>query len=261
MNPTVELPPARRPDVRSWARLVAVEARMVWRDPGGLIIPVGLPLLIMVMNGLGAADQPPMDELGGFRPFDAIVVPLTLAMVIALIGLVNMPSFIATYRRAGVLRRLAVTPAHPGMVLVAQVVVSAAQATLGIVLALGIARSAFDLVWPARPWVAVGVLLLAAGALYALGMVIAAISPTPNAAIAIGMLLFFAMLALGGGLGPADALPDGLRTLGEWLPYGAASEGIGAAWRGETVEGAHLLALGATVVLAAAGSVWRFRWE
>lgn len=47
------------------------------------------------------------------------VLPLVLIMVIATIGVVNMPSFLAYYRRAGILRRLAVTPASPVMVLVA----------------------------------------------------------------------------------------------------------------------------------------------
>lgn len=261
MIDTTRLPPARRPDAGAWVRLILVEARMVWRDPGGLIIPIGLPLLIMVMNGLGAGDQPALDGLGGLRPFDAIVAPLTLAMVVALIGIVNMPSFLATYRRTGVLRRLAVTPAHPAMVLVAQVLVSAAQTAFGVALAVGVARVAFDLAWPVDPLAAVGVLVLGAMAMYALGMLIAALAPTANSAVAIGMVAFFAMLALGGGLGPADALPDVLRTLGEMLPYGAAAAGMSAAWMGETPDMLHLGMLAGTALVASATAARLFRWE
>jgi ABC-2 type transport system permease protein len=254
------LPPPRSPGLGAWLQLTGAEMRMVARDTAGLVIPIGLPLLLLVMNGLGTGREP-IPELGGRSALDAVVLPLTLTMVVAVVGIVNMPSFLASYRKTGVLRRLAVTPCPPAMVLVAQVLTSIAHSLVGIGLAVGVAVVAFDVEGPRRLGVALGVLALAAAAMYAVGMVVAAVSPTPNSAIAIGLVAFFLTLALGGGFGPVDALPEGLARVGEALPFGAASAALQAAWVGDAVELRHLGALAGVTGLSAALAAWRFRWD
>ncbi|WP_199431262.1 ABC transporter permease [Qaidamihabitans albus] len=251
---------AVRPGPGAWALLTLTEGKLVARDTAGLIIPLGLPMLIMVMNGLGA-DRAGIPEFGGLPALDAYVVPLTIAMVVALIGVVNMPSFLAAYRTTGVLRRLSVTPAHPVMVLVAQVLVSLAQSLLGVALALGLARLAFDVSPPRQLLGAVGVFLLMAAAMYAIGMLVAAVSPTTNASVAIGLVAFFALFALGGGFGGRQNLPDWLATAGAYLPYGAGLDVLSACWTGAGPAGGQLAALAATTVLAGGAAARLFRWS
>ncbi|MBK1783330.1 ABC transporter permease [Prauserella cavernicola] len=250
---------AARPGLASWVRLTVTEAKLVLRDTAGIVVPLGLPMLLMVMNGIGS-DRTGVPELEGLPALDAVVVPMTLAMVVSMIGIVNMPSFLSAYRTFGVLRRLAVTPASPAMVLVAQVLVSLAQSLLGVALALGVARLAFGVEAPRSPLVAVGVFLLAAAAMYAVGMLIAAVSPTVNSAVAIGLVVFFAFFALGGGFGGRDNLPGWLADVGAYLPFGASFDSLGFSWMGVGPEPGQLLALAATVVVAGAGSARLFRW-
>lgn len=257
---STQMPPIRRPGPDAWVQLVLSEIRMVVRDTSGLLVPLGLPLLILVMFGLGES-QEPLPEFGGLTALDAYVVPISLSIVIAMIGVVNMPSFLATYRRTGVLRRLAVTPAHPAMVLVAQVVTSVVQTILGIGLALTVAAIGFGLNAPRHLGAAIGVLALASAAMYALGMFVAAVSPTPNSAVAIGIVLFFGMGATGGMFGPVENLPDVMARIGEVLPFGAGIQALQAAWIGEHVELLHLTSLGATVVVASIVAAVLFRWE
>ncbi|WP_308796341.1 ATP-binding cassette domain-containing protein [Agromyces silvae] len=102
----------------------------------------------------------------------------------------------------------------PAMVLIAQVVVSVIQAVFGIALALTVAAVAFGANPPVHLGVAVGVGLLAMLAMYSVGMMVAAVAPTPNSAVAIGLIVFFAFGALGGMFGGRDALPEPLTTLG-----------------------------------------------
>jgi uncharacterized membrane protein len=135
----------------------------------GLVIPLGLPLLILVMSGMTAADEE-LPGLDGMTAFEAYVVPLVMIMVVAVIGVVNMPSFLAGYRKYRVLRRLAVTPANPLMVLGAQVGSSGIHTGVGIGIALTAGWGAFDLQAPHRLAATVGVVVLAAAAMYALGM-------------------------------------------------------------------------------------------
>src|SRR5690554_1905263 len=114
-------------------------------------------------------------------------------MVLSMIGIINMPATLAYYRRSGILRRLGVTPASPAMVLVAQVVVSVLQAVAGIGLALAVAFLGFGANPPVSVGTALGVGLLALVALYSVGMMVAAVAPTPNSALAIGLVVFFAL--------------------------------------------------------------------
>jgi ABC-2 type transport system permease protein len=234
---------------------------MVVRDTAGLVIPLGLPLLILAMQGLSAQATAPIPELEGLRAFDVFVVPLTLVMVTAVIGIVNMPSFLATYRTTGVLRRLAVTPAHPMMVLVAQVVVSVVQSAVGIALALAVATLAFDLSAPRDLLLTAGVLLLTAATMYAVGMLLAALAPTANAAVAIGLVVFLAIMAVGGGFGSPDNLPAWLARIGELLPFGAALQSLRAAWTGAMPDALHLGSLTVTTLIASLLAVRLFRWE
>ncbi|MEV0614182.1 ABC transporter permease [Nonomuraea sp. NPDC050404] len=249
---------AHRPGPRAWGVMLISELKMTTRDTAGLIVPFGLPLLILVMNAAAAAEQ---QIAHGRTALDVYVLPLVFTMVVATTGVINMPSFLAYYRRSGILRRLGVTPASPAMVLFAQVAVSVAQTFVGIAIAWTVAMLAFDAKPPVSIGAAIGVFALATAAMYAAGLIVAALAPTPNSAVAIGLALYFAIGALGGMFGGRDSLPGVLATIGEWLPFGAAVASISAAWIGAPVAAAHLIALAAGVVLGGVVGAAFFRWE
>ena len=249
---------SHRPGLRSMLILIACEARMVARDTAGLIVPLGLPLLILFTSAFTAGDEV---IANGMTALDLFVLPLVMVVVIASIGIINMPSFLAYYRRSGILRRLAVTPASPLMVLAAQAIVSVIQAVIGIALALAVAILAFGANPPRDTWAALGVVALTMAAMYSIGMIVAAVAPTPNSAVAIGLVTLFALGALGGMFGGRQALPEPLAEIGGWLPFGAAVDALSAAWAGVPVDPGQLLSLGITVVLGVVVAGLLFRWE
>jgi ABC-2 type transport system permease protein len=248
----------RRPGPRAWLMLIRCEVKMVVRDTAGLVVPIGLPLLVLVMSAGQAGGAP---VVGGRTALELFVLPLVLTIVAATIGIINMPSFLAYYRRTGILRRLAVTPASPAMVLVAQVVVSVVQAAVGVTAALAVAVLGFGAALPTDPLAALGTFGLVMAALYAVGMVVAATAPTPNSAVAIGLVAFFALGALGGLFGGREALPEPLAAIGELLPFGAAVEALSAVWADAAVEPSHLASLGITTVVGGAVAAVLFRWD
>lgn len=248
---------AYRPGMRSMMTLIGCESKMVARDTAGLIVPFALPFLILLTSGSAGGEV--IDE--GMTAFDLFVLPLVLVIILSLIGILNMPSFLAYYRRSGILRRMAVTPASPAMVLGAQVVVSILQAALGIGFALGFAFLVMGANPPAHLATAVGVTVLAALALYSVGMIVAAVAPTPNSAVAISLVVFLALAAVGGMFGGMQALPGPVAQVGAWLPFGAAVEAIAAAWAGTTVEVSKILSLAATVAVGSVIAGLLFRWE
>jgi ABC-2 type transport system permease protein len=248
------------PGPRAWLYLVVAEGRMVIRDTAGLVVPLGLPLLIMVMFGQGATDES-IPAFGGRTAFEAYVVPLVLVMVIATIGVINMPSFLASYRKFGILKRLSATPVHPLMVLVAQVVISLVQTAIGVGLALTVGAAFFGLRAPERLGTAIGVFALATAAMYAVGMVVAAVSPTVNASVAIGLVTFFAMGAVGGMFGPTENLPDIVARIGEFTPFGAAVPALQAAWIWQAPETLHVASLAIVTGVASLFAATFFRWD
>ncbi|MFC4857681.1 ABC transporter permease [Actinophytocola glycyrrhizae] len=244
--------------IAAWLTLTRCEARMVVRDTAGLVVPIGLPMLVLVMNASAAAGQ---EVAGGRSALDVYVLPLVFAIVLSSIGVINMPSFLAYYRRSGILRRLAVTPVSPLLVLVAQLLVSLAQTVLGIGLAFAVAMLAFGAQPPARPGAAVLALVLSIAALYAVGMVVASLAPTPNSAVAIGLIAFFVLGAVGGLFGGTSALPDVVEQAGSWLPFGATVDALSSAWSGTPVPlGTVAALLAATAVGVTVATVW-FRWD
>ncbi|GAB3063828.1 ABC transporter permease [Sediminivirga luteola] len=251
---------ARRPGPRAWLKLIQAEAKMVTRDTAGLIVPLGLPLLILVMQGISFEDLG-VEVAEGVTAFSVFLLPVVVTMVVATIAVINMPSFLATYRKTKLLRRLAVTPASPAMVLVAQMAVSFIQVLLGIGIAFGVAMVFFDADLPRSPLVAAAVLLACCAAMYGVGMIVASISPTPNSSVAIGLIAFFGIAALGGMFGPAENLPEPLQTIGSWLPFGASVDALQHAWAGEPVDPKNWLVLGATAALGAGVAAALFRWE
>lgn len=248
----------RRPGLRSLMILTVCEAKMVARDTAGVVVTLGLPLLILLTSAGAAAGQ---EITKGMTALDLVVLPMALVMVIATVGVVNMPSFLGYYRRSGILRRLAVTPASPVMVLVAQAVVSFLQAAVGIALAVVVATIVFGANPPRDLGATVGIVALSMAAMYSIGMIVAAVAPTPNSAVAIGLVAFFTLGALGGMFGSSDALPEPVARLGDWLPFGAAADALSAAWAGNAVGAGQLVSLGATVVVSIVVAGLLFRWE
>ena len=244
-----------RPGPRAWLTMMVAEAKMVFRDTIGMLIPLALPLLMLVMNASAANDDV---ILNGRTELDLFVLPIVLMLVISIVGIANMPTFLAGYRGRGVLRRLAVTPASPLMVMVAQVVVSMVLTLVGIALALTVAMLAFDANPPVHLMTALGIGAVASGAMYAVGMLVASVA---NAAIAISLILILGMAALGGLFGGPEALPDALEDLGEMLPFGAGVTALGEAWTGEPVEMQHVISLAATLVIGTTASALLFRWD
>ncbi|MDZ7932443.1 MAG: ABC transporter permease [Rhodococcus sp. (in: high G+C Gram-positive bacteria)] len=250
---------APRPGLRATGALVGAEMRMVTRDTAGLIVPIALPVLVLVMNGSGTSAE--IVGPGAITAFDRFVLPLALTMIIAVIGIVNMPSFLALYRKSGVLKRLSTTPIRPAQVLAAQVITSAVQATLGIGIALSTGALLFGITPPHNPILVAAIVVLGAAAMYSLGIVVAAVAPTANSAVAIGLTLFLVLGATGGLFGPVADLPEPVAAVGEVLPFGATVTALGSAWAGTPVDIGGPIGLVVAVIAGTACAIRLFRWS
>jgi ABC-2 type transport system permease protein len=247
-----------RAPLRPLWKLTVTEFKLFLREPAAVFFTLAFPLLLLLLNG-GNGNRP-RAELGGRGVMD-VLVPGFVAMVLALAGLTSLPGLLATYRERGILRRLAVTPVSPALLLAGQLLAHLAMATLGALLVVGAGMLLFGLNPPRDPGRLLAAYLLGGLALFAIGSVLAALAPTARTAEAAGLAVFFPMIFLSGAAVPRESLSDGMRRIGEVLPLTPVVDGLRGAWDG---SGPGLLTLAvpaAILVVATTVAARTFRWE
>jgi ABC-2 type transport system permease protein len=238
--------------------LIAIEARLVFREPVYWLVVIGLPTIILLVFGSLFGPPKPDPELGGLRFVD-VFVPSLVVISVATLGIQTLPIRLATYRERGILRRLSTTPAHPLRLLLAQFIVYMATAIAGLILLIVVARVAFDVPLPGQPAYYVAAFLLGMTSLFAIGLLLAAVAPSSRVATAVAIPLFFVVMLLGGVYVPRVYLPDILIRIGDFTPPGV--QGLQDAWLGTVPQIAPLLGMGLLTLVVGVLAVRLFRWE
>jgi ABC-2 type transport system permease protein len=257
---TKELP--MQGPMQGLSKLTRLEAKILFlRDPVALLVALAVPIGILLVFGLPGFARDPAPELGGQRPIDTVLPSIALAISVGVLAITVLPGYLAIYREKGILRRLSTTPASPAMLLTAQVAVNLAMAVAALVLVLAIGAVWLGMAMPASVGWFVVAFLLGTAALFAVGLLIAAVAPTAKTANAIGMLVFFPSLFLAGAWLPKHLMPDLLSRIGDLSPLGAFRESVQDAWVGTTPDPVHLVALAVVAVVAGTAAAKLFRWE
>jgi ABC-2 type transport system permease protein len=230
-------------------KLTVAELRLFVREPLAIFFILAFPLILLWLNGSQFGN-----EVGR-------LVPGYVALVLATVGLTQLPGVLATYRERGILRRLATTPVPPATVLGAQLVVYLLAGAVGVALLLAAATVFYDLALPRAAAAAALVYAAGAIAMCALGFLVAALAPNARTANAIGFVVYFPMIFLCGAVIPRHALAASMRRIGEFLPLGPVVTGLDDAWSGAGLDLAALAALTAMVVVAWVVGARVFRWE
>jgi ABC-2 type transport system permease protein len=214
--------------------LVLTELRQAWRTPVYLIPAVGLPVLLLVVFGSIPSLTQPSKTFGGIS-FFTIYTP-TL-MVLVLLGLLSLPSQMASYREQGVLRRMSTTPVPASALLGAQVAVNILFAVVSIALILGVGAGAFNLALPVQFGWFVLSLALAVAAMFGIGLCIAAFAASPRVSNVIAGALFYPLAFFSGMYGPLTVYPGVVGRIAKWAPTGAAFNALHASLGGTSPAG------------------------
>jgi ABC-2 type transport system permease protein len=242
------------------ATMIKVELKLASRDIGtavfGLLFPAALLLVLAALPGFTDPDP----DLGGLRLID-IYTPIVLMLTFAIVGVSAVAASLATYRKEGVLRRLRVTPVGPGRLLGAQLIAHLLIALTGSGLAVAVALAVLGVAGPAN-WIGFVLgLVLAAAALFAIGLVIGSLIASPSAAGAVSVLAWMPLMVLGGLWFPREAMPATMRMVSDFSPVGAAVDIIQHAWFRGVTPTSSMLVLALTVVTLGVVAVVTFRWE
>jgi ABC-2 type transport system permease protein len=227
------------------AKLTGTELKLFMRDPIAWFFAIAFPPLLLVILGSIPAFREPSEDLGGLRVID-LYVPIMVGFVLAMLAISVVPTYLATYRENGILRRLSTTPVDPAGLLGAQVAMALLIALFAVTLVLGVGIVAF---------------VLAAASLLSVGVLVAAVAPSGRAASGIGTMLFFPMMFFAGLYVPRDAMPAVLRRIGDFTPLGAGVQALQDAAGGAWPQPLHLAVMAAFAVVAGLAAAKLFRWE
>jgi ABC-2 type transport system permease protein len=244
----------------AFGQIVRNQARLAWRLPAGLIFGIGLPMLLLIIFSQIPSFHQAQASFGGLTPFD-VYVPILIAMVIAIIGLISLPGPLVTYRDQGILRRLSTTPVPPSWVLAAQLVVAFCITITSLLILIVVSIAAFGLDVPKNPGALVLAIVLSIAALFAIGLCIAAVARTGVAARAIGAAAFYPMLFFSGMWFPRELMPGVLQDISNVTPLGAAVEAIQDSMQGQFPPAEPLLVLAGYAVVFVLIAKRFFRWE
>lgn len=240
--------------------VLRTEFRLFLREPAALFWVVVFPVALLAILGAIPSFREHNESLGGRRVVDLYVpVCVLLSMVVA--GIQTMPGILTGYRERGILRRLSATPARPGSLLTAQIILHGCASAVSIVLALVVGRLAFEVAMPLHlAGYALAALLTALSAL-ALGAMLSAVSRTVKVSQTIGSIAIFPAMFTAGLWIPVQTMPDVLRHIAEFSPFGAGSQALDQAATGSWPDWIHLGVTGLWAVLLTGIAVRWFRWE
>ncbi|MGZ2357522.1 ABC transporter permease [Streptomyces sp. 372A] len=240
--------------------VLKAETRLFLREPGSLFWIVVFPTVLLAILGLVPSFRAHDDGLGGRRVID-LYVPVAVLLALIMSGLQAMPPVLTGYRERGILRRMSTTPVRPSALLGAQIALHGAAALLSALLVVAVGRIAYGVRLPDQPSGYLLALLLAVACVLAIGSLICALSRTTKIAAAAGSLVYFSMMFTAGVWVPVQAMPDALRRVVQATPFGAASQALDQAARGDWPAWAHLGAVAAWAIAAGWTAIRTFRWQ
>ncbi|MDJ0790949.1 MAG: ABC transporter permease [Acidimicrobiia bacterium] len=241
------------------AKMSWLELKLFLREPLTVLFALALPLLVLfVMGGVFGNDV----DAAYYRGVGSMdyYVPAYIALVTASVGLISLPVHIAGNRDRGVLKRYHASSMPTWVVIGSSVVTTFVIASISGLLLVAVAMPVHRVVSPDR----LGLVLIgfaAAALMFAsLGVLLGAVLPTARAAQALGVLLWFVMLILGGAGPPPEVLTGAMGAIGDVTPLRHAVRIMHDGWLSLDAGLSWLLVAGLFCVFASAALRF-FRWE
>ncbi len=235
------------------------------REPVSLVFTLALPVVMLFVLGGVFGDSPDPDGVV-YRGVGAMTyyVPAYIALVVASVGIVSLPTHLAGYRELGVLRRFEASGVPAWAVLASQMVVTALVSLVGALLVIGFGWLVFrpELAQGGAGWLGAAV-AFAAGVVgfSGIGLLLGSVLPTARAAQGAGVLLWFVLLIIGGAGPPPEVLTDAMRLAGELTPLQHLVVALQDPWLGLGWNWAELALITGVGLVCGAVAVRLLRWR
>ncbi len=247
--------------LRGLASLVVANLRLYVREPIGTFFTLAFPVMLVLIFGIIFGNEP-QDMFDGRGSMD-ISMPAYTALILGFVGLLGVAINTSSYREAGILRRLRMTPLRPLVYIAADVIANLVITLAGMAGVVVVGWLLYRVQFEGHALSVFLAVILSGTAMFAVGYLIAGLAPNARAAQVIGMVVLYPMLFLSGAGIPLEVMPDSVRTISEYLPLTYVVRLLRGLWFGEP-WGSLLLETGVLVgvlVICTAIAVRLFRWE
>jgi len=252
---------SHRPLRPALKELIITEAKCAWRAPVSLTLGVLVPIVLLVILGSVGALQKTIPGSNPPVTYMTTLIPVLIGMVLAMTALVSLPIVLVSQRESAFLRRLSTTPVAPRWLLAAQVVVNFVLAGVAILLIVAGGSLFFHVSAPAQLSGFILSALLATTALFAIGLLIAAVAGNRVIAAVLGTILFYPLMFYAGLWVPRQSMSPTMRHISDYTPLGAGVHAMLSSIQGSFPPTQPLLVMTAWAVVFGVASVKLFRWE
>lgn len=245
--------------MRLLGKMSWLELKLFLREPLTVLFALALPLLVLFVMGGVFGNEVDAEFYRGIGAMD-YYVPAYVALVTASVGLISLPVHVAGNRELGVLKRYHASGMPTWIVVASSVITMFVIALFSAMLLVVIAKLVHDVVLPESALGVGGAFVISGLAFAALGVLLGAVLPNARAAQALGVLLWFVMLILGGAGPPPEVLTGVMDPIGKITPLRHAIRATQDGWLGLDAGLSWLITalvfMGATAV-----AIRFFRWE
>jgi ABC-2 type transport system permease protein len=246
--------------VKGFLELAKVELKLFFREPISLVFTFALPLIFYPILGVVFGNVADRDLYHGFGAMD-FYTPAYIGLVLAALGLIQLPVHLAGYRQRGVLRRFRASSLNISSILSSQAVVSIVIAIIGAILLITVGVAGYDVHAPESATLAIIGFFVGTLCFISVGFLLGALMPTPQAAQGAGLVLYILMMMLGGAGPPSEVLTPTLNTIGDFTPLKHVVTLIQGPWLGLGWNNSEFFILVGITVFATFLAVRLFKWE
>lgn len=245
--------------MRLLTKMTWLEQKLFLREPLTVLFSLALPLVILFVMGGVFGNEASIDVYRGVGAMN-YYVPAYLALVTASVGLISLPTHIASNRERGVLKRYRASGVPTWALVTSQILVTFVIATISAAVLIAVAMPTYDVVGPDSMAGVVGGFVVVGLSFAAIGVLLGAVLPSSRAAQALGVLLWFVLLIVGGAGPPPEVLTGAMGTVGDLTPLRHAIRVIQDGWL-SLDPGASWLIVAVVAVVCGVLAMRFFRWE
>src|SRR5215467_14514203 len=239
--------------------LLKVQTKLALREPYGALMGIAFPAILLAVFGFIGHENPGNVGDTGLTIVD-LWIPTILVIAIIAIS-ISLPNTLVRDREIGWLRRVSTTPLPPAMLLAVQLIIDLVLVAAAVLIIIGGGALLFGASLHVQILPFVVSLLLAIAEIFALGLVLVALTPSQSVAQVVDGVVFFVLMFLSSMWGQPAQVGDPLATIMYYSPSGAAVRALLEAAFNGSPSYAALLTMVVYTVFFGFIAVRYFRWE
>ena len=216
---------------RGFFHLLLADFKLYVREPAATFFTLLFPALLLTISGYSFGQEIAYTTPSGvdMRILD-LMVPATLAWVMATQGLMGLYPVLTSMRETHVLKYYRTHPIRARHILLSQYLNGLLLFAIALALLLGVDAALFGVRYDGDVRMIALAILVSYTTFFTLGFALAGLTPSVRLAQALGSLLFFPMMFLSGAFGPRDTLPPFLKFLSDLSPLTHATDLLTDFW-------------------------------